>query len=196
MQITKPRTQRKKLFQAPAHIRHKHFSASLSPDLKERHGANAIPVRMGDTVRLMRGDRKGFEGKITRVDRKKYRIFVEGITREKVDGTAMPIPIHPSKVMIININLDDKWRREALKRKGALLEKETRPPTVETVVEEKREKIEEKPKEKKVAKKPRRKKRKKKEPTKPAQEKITKTRKTKKKRRKQTKKAKTEKGAK
>jgi len=195
MQITKPRTQRKKLFQAPAHIRHKHFSAPLSPDLKKKHAANAVPVRMGDTVRIMRGDRRGFEGKITRVDRKKYRIFVEGITREKVDGTALPIPIHPSKVMIININLDDKWRREALKRKGALLEKETHPPTAEAVVEEKREEIEEKPKEKKVAKKLRRKKRKKKEPAKPAQEKATKTRKTKKPRRRRTKKAKTEKGA-
>jgi large subunit ribosomal protein L24 len=195
MQITKPRTQRKKLFQAPAHIRHKHFSASLSPDLKERHGANAIPVRMGDTVRVMRGDRKGFEGKITQVDCKKYRIFVEGVTREKVDGTTMPIPIHPSKVMIINLNLDDKWRREALKRKGALLEKETHPPTAEAVVEEKQKEIEEKPKEKKVAKKPRRKKRKKKELAKPVQEKAMKTTKTKKPRRKRAKKTKIEKGA-
>jgi len=194
MQIIKPRTQRKKLFQAPAHIRRKHFSASLSPDLKERHGANAIPVRMGDTVRVMRGDRKGFEGKITQVDRKKYRIFVEGITREKVDGTAMPIPIHPSKVMIINLNLDDKWRREALKRKGALLEKEEHLPTAETVVEEKQKEIEEKPKEKKVAKKPRREKRKKKEPTKPVQEKTMKTKKTEKSRQKRAKKAKIEKG--
>lgn len=194
MQITKPRTQRKKLFQAPAHVRHKHFSASLSPDLKERHGANAIPVRMGDTVRVMRGDRKGFEGKITQVDRKKYRIFVEGITREKVDGTTMPIPIHPSKVMIINLNLDDKWRREALKRKGALLEKEAHVPTAKAVVEKKRKEIEEKPKEKKVAKKPRRKKRKKKEPAKPVQEKKMKTKKTEKPRRKRAKKAEIEKG--
>ena len=190
MQITKPRTQRKKLFQAPAHLRQKQFSASLSPDLKERHGANAIPVRMGDTVRVMRGDRKGFEGKITRVDRKKYRIFVEGITREKVDGTTILIPIHPSKVMITNLNLDDKWRREALKRKGILLEKETRPPTAEVVVEEKKEEIEEKPEAKKVAKKPRKKK--KEEPSKPVPEKVKKTRKTKKPRQKRAKKTKTE----
>jgi large subunit ribosomal protein L24 len=73
---------------------------------------------MGDTVHIMRGDRKGFEGKVTGVNRTKYRIFVEGVTREKVDGTSMPIPIHPSKVRITRLNLDDKWRREALKRKG------------------------------------------------------------------------------
>jgi ribosomal protein L24 len=67
----------------------------------------------------MRGDRKGLEGKVMRVDRRKYRINVEGITREKVDGTAIQIPIHPSKVMITNLVLDDKWRRESLKISAA-----------------------------------------------------------------------------
>jgi ribosomal protein L24 len=42
-------------------------------------------------------------------------LFVEGITREKVDGTAIQVPIHPSKVMITSLNLDDKRRRESLK---------------------------------------------------------------------------------
>ncbi|MCW4052130.1 MAG: 50S ribosomal protein L24 [Candidatus Bathyarchaeota archaeon] len=124
LQITKPRTNRKKLFQAPGHQRHRQFSAPLSSDLKKEHGANSFPAKTGDTVRVMRGDRSGFEGKITKVDRKKYRILVESVTREKVDGTAIPIPIHPSKVMIINLNLDDKWRREALKRKGISVRKE------------------------------------------------------------------------
>jgi large subunit ribosomal protein L24 len=119
MQITKPSTRRKNLFQAPKHRRHKQFSASLSSDLKGQHGVNAFPVKTGDTVRVTRGDRAGFEGKITSVNRNKYRIFVEGVTREKVDGTAIPIPIHPSKVMIINLNMDDKRRRERLKQKGS-----------------------------------------------------------------------------
>jgi len=189
LQITKPRTQRKKLFQAPAHQRHRFFSAPLSTDLKKKHGTNAVPVKMGDTVRVMRGDRKGFEGKITKVDRKKYRVFVEGISREKVDGTAIQIPIHPSKVMIINLNLDDKWRREALKRKGMILEEET-PLAAEVAVEEKKEEVEKKPEKKKVAKKPRKKK--KEEPSKPVPEKVKKTRKTKKPRQKRAKKTKTE----
>jgi large subunit ribosomal protein L24 len=65
----------------------------------------------------MRGDRKGFEGKVARVDRQKYRIFIEGITREKVDGSTIQIPIHPSKVMITSLNLDDKWRKKIFERK-------------------------------------------------------------------------------
>ena len=192
MQITKPRTQRRKLFQAPAHIRYKHFAAPLSPDLKTKHGANAVPVRSGDTVRVMIGDRKGFEGKITRVDRQKYRIFVEGVTREKVDGSSIQIPIHPSKVMITNLSLDDKWRSEALKRKGILLEKEApAPPAAEVVAEEE---VKEKPEAKK-AKKPREKRKKKEAPAKQTVE-VKKPKKAEKPRRRRTKKAKAEKGAK
>jgi large subunit ribosomal protein L24 len=103
------------LHEAPSHVRSKLFSAPLSSTLKDTHKVSAIPVRTGDTVRIMRGDKKGVEGKVTRVDRSRYRLFVEGITREKVDGTAIQVPLHPSKVMITSLNLDDKRRRESLK---------------------------------------------------------------------------------
>jgi large subunit ribosomal protein L24 len=112
------------LYQAPLHIRYKLFSAPLSPSLKASHNVGSLPVRSGDTVRIMRGDRKGLEGKVTRVDRKKYRVFVEGVTREKVDGTTAFVPIHPSKVMLTSLNLDDKWRRESLKAGVTVAEKE------------------------------------------------------------------------
>lgn len=119
MKTSKPRKQRKRLYQAPLHRRYKRFSAPLSPELKKSRNINSIPVRSGDTVRITRGDRKGFEGKVSGVDRTKYRIFVEGVTREKVDGTTTLVPVHPSKVMITRLNLDDKWRRGILERKGA-----------------------------------------------------------------------------
>lgn len=118
MKTTKPGKQRKRLYQAPLNERYKRFSAPLSSKLKESHGTNSVPVRNGDTVMIMRGDRKGSEGKVTQINRKKYRIFVEGATREKVDGTTTLIPIHPSKVMITRLNLDDKWRKKILERKG------------------------------------------------------------------------------
>lgn len=136
MKTIQPRKQRKRLFQAPLHIRYKQFSAPLSPELKASHNTRSVPVRVGDTVKIMRGDRRGFEGKVTRVDRQKYRIFVEGITREKVDGSTIQIPIHPSKVMITRLNLDDKWRKEALKRK--IKEKPVEKPVEEEPKEEKK----------------------------------------------------------
>jgi large subunit ribosomal protein L24 len=144
--VTKPGLQRKRLFQASFHLRHKQFSAPLSPELKKSRGFNALPLRKGDTVRIMRGDRKGIEGKVSKADYKKYRISVDGITREKVDGTAIPVLIHPSKVMIINLNLDDRRRRDLLDRKRAKAKGEAA---------EKLEEVEEKQSRKKKAKKPR-----------------------------------------
>jgi large subunit ribosomal protein L24 len=118
MKTTKPGKQRKRLYQGTLNDRYRRFSAPLSSKLKESHSTNSVPLRNGDTVMIMRGDRKGSEGKITQIDRKKYRIFVEGANREKVDGTNIPVPIHPSKVMITRLNLDDKWRKKILERKA------------------------------------------------------------------------------
>ena len=147
--VTKPGLQRKRLFQAQLNQRYKHFAAPLSPELKKARGTNSLPVRMGDTVRVMRGDRKKIEGKVSKVDRKRYRISVEGVTREKVDGTAIPVLIHPSKVMIINLNLDDKWRRRILDRKSKKMKAEaTEKPEAEEKAQKKKEK---KPKTRKKA---------------------------------------------
>lgn len=142
--VTKPGLQRKRLFQAPLHLRYKQFAAPLSAELKRARGFNALPVRRGDTVRIMRGDRKGIEGKVSKIDRKNYRISVEGVTREKVDGTAIPVLIHPSKVMIINLNLDDKWRRDMVNRKEKKAKGE--------VAEKPEEKAEKKPRKKRTKK--------------------------------------------
>ena len=124
--VKNPRKQRKRLFNAPAHIRHKLMAAPLSNELAASKGAKTLPVRKGDTVRILRGDNKGFEGKVSRVDLKAYRIYLEGLTREKVDGTNIFLPIHPSKVQIRNLNLDDKWRKDILARKQPVEKKEKR----------------------------------------------------------------------
>jgi len=178
MQITKPKRQRKMLFQAPDHIRRKHFAARLSPELRGSHDVKTIPIRRGDAVRIMRGDHKGFEGKITRVDRKKYRIYVEGLRREKVDGTTIFVPIHPSKVMITNLNLEDKWRKQILERKKEAYKiKEKTPAKIHSEVDETKE-LEEK---KTIARKQKRRKKtaekKPKEPKKMKKKRITETKK-------------------
>jgi large subunit ribosomal protein L24 len=148
--VTKPSKQRKAVYQAPNHRRHKLFAASLSSELRASHGTRTFPVRSCDTVRIMRGDHEGFEGKITRVDLAKYRVYVEGLTREKVDGTTIFVPVHPSKVMITNLNLDDKWRKEVLARKKSarkeieVVEEKPAKRAPEKVAELKEEAVEEK----------------------------------------------------
>lgn len=153
--VKNPRKQRERLFNAPAHARHKIMSSHLAPDLVKSHGIKSIPVRKGDTVRVMRGDHEGFEGKVSRVDLANYRIFVEGLTREKVDGTVIFISIHPSKVLIKTLNLDDKWRKRILQRKKPLEQREESGLVVKPEEEEtKPAKAKAKPEEQKAKPKP------------------------------------------
>jgi len=119
--VKNPGKQRKRLFNAPAHIRHKLMAAPLSSELAASRGAKTLPVRKGDTVRIQRGDNKGFEGKISRVDPKNFRVYLEGLTREKVDGTNIFISVHPSKIQIRSLNLEDKQRKEILGRKKEIV---------------------------------------------------------------------------
>jgi len=158
---SKPSKQRKRLFTAPLHVRYKILSAPLAPELREKYGFRSLPVRVGDKVQVMRGDFKGFEGKILSVDRKKFRITIEGITREKVDGTTINVPIHPSKVMITELNLNDKWRRKIIERKSKAKEElkrrkeeEEKKAKEEAKIEEIEEEETEKEKAKEVEKKP------------------------------------------
>jgi large subunit ribosomal protein L24 len=66
-------------------------------------------------VKIVRGDFAGIEGKVTEVDTQNQRLFVEGVSREKVAGTSTNVSVHSSKVVITKLNLDDKWRAESIK---------------------------------------------------------------------------------
>lgn len=121
---SKPSKQRKALFNAPLHKLRKLFNAPLSKELQEKYGVKRLPVRAGDVVRIMRGDWKGHEGKVVRVDTKKVRIYVEGVQNKKADGTPVYYPIHPSKVMIIKLDLSDRWRRKIIERRSKQVEEE------------------------------------------------------------------------
>ncbi|HNV77194.1 MAG: 50S ribosomal protein L24 [Gemmatimonadetes bacterium] len=72
-----------------------------------------MPITKGDTVRVMRGEDKGKEGKVLRVFTKTGRITVEGINIVKRHRKArraeeqsaiieMPAPVHHSNVMLLD----------------------------------------------------------------------------------------------
>jgi len=127
----KPRKQRKYVYHAPLHIRHNFLSAHLSKQLREKYNRRSFPVRKGDEIEIMKGQFKKKTGKVSRVDLKKVAVYIDGLTRKKVDGSEVQVPIHPSKIKIIDLNLDDKKRLKALTRslikeeKNAKTSKET-----------------------------------------------------------------------
>ncbi|HYC51162.1 MAG TPA: 50S ribosomal protein L24 [Gemmatimonadaceae bacterium] len=84
---------------------------------RKRHSDNAermkLRITKGDTVRVMRGDDKGKEGKVIRVYPKTGRLTVEGINIVKRHRKArraeeqsgiidFPAPIHHSNVMLVD----------------------------------------------------------------------------------------------
>ncbi|MDP3065600.1 MAG: 50S ribosomal protein L24 [Methanobacteriaceae archaeon] len=113
-----PRKQRKSLYQAPLHQRRKFMSVTLSPELREEHGRRALPVRKGDTVKVVRGDFKDHEGKVEKVDLKNHVLLVEGASVQKPDGNQVFHPVHPSNAMILELDLDDDERNQIVERKG------------------------------------------------------------------------------
>ncbi|MBD3172179.1 50S ribosomal protein L24 [Candidatus Bathyarchaeota archaeon] len=116
--VTKPSTSRKKRHTAPNHKRRKYLSSPLSPSLRAEHGTRSMTVIVDDTVSITKGDRKLSEGRVLKVDTKKNVIYVEGVTRTRMDGSTVQIPIRPENAMITRLNLDDPWRRGILERKS------------------------------------------------------------------------------
>jgi len=83
----------------------------------KRHARKAerveLPLTKGDTVRVMRGDDVGKEGKIIRVFTKTGRVTIEGINivkrhrkarraEEQSQIMEMPAPVHHSNVMLLD----------------------------------------------------------------------------------------------
>ncbi len=113
----KPSKQRYFYYNAPLHIRRKFMTAPLSKELREKYKIRNLPVRKGDVVEIVRGDFAGIKGEVVDVDYKRVRIYVKGATIRKADGTEVYYPIHPSKVVIVKLNLEDEWRKKVIERK-------------------------------------------------------------------------------
>ena len=107
-----PRKQRKYRHNAPLHIKQKFVSAHLSKELHKKYNKVSMGLRKGDSVKVMRGQFKNKTGKIDHVSVKKTVVYIEGIDITKKDGTKARYPIHPSNLMITQIDIDDKMRNK------------------------------------------------------------------------------------
>ncbi len=112
-----PRKQRKYQRNAPLNIKHRFLSVLLSDQLREKYQKRNIPVKKGDTVKILRGQFKKKSGKVAKVFLKKTRVHVEGMDLVKKDGSKVPYSIHPSNLMITELTLDDKKRQKVFTKK-------------------------------------------------------------------------------
>lgn len=118
------RKNRKALFTAHSEARRKIMSANLSKELRNRHGVRSMPIRKDDEVMVVRGTFKSREGKVVQVFRKKYMVFVERVTRDKVNGGQAPVGIPASNLVITKLKMDkDRKAKLEAKSKGKAAKK-------------------------------------------------------------------------
>ena len=122
---SKPGKQRKAQFNAPIHVKRKRIRARLQLDKPDERlaGLRSVTIRVGDTVRVVRGDyahggkRVGgkrnadpLTGKVLNVDSNKGRIFIEGATATKSDNREAAVPVRASSVVVTTLAETDKLR--------------------------------------------------------------------------------------
>ena len=99
----------------PKHLRDKSICSTLTDDLREQHKRRSIRVIKGDTVKVMRGEYTGIEGKVEKVNTIRGTLSIEGVQREKIKGGNVKVQIHSSNVRVSGLNLDDKYRQDRVR---------------------------------------------------------------------------------
>ena len=92
-------------------------SAHLDKLLRREYKKRSLVVRKDDEVKILRGGFAGRSGKVTRVDLKKLKVYVDSAKVKKVSGQEVEVAIDPSNVVITKLNLDDKKRKKFIIRK-------------------------------------------------------------------------------
>ena len=77
----------------------------------KKYGKRNIPIRVGDKVKILRGQFKKKDGKVEKVVRRYGKVLITGIELVKKDGSKVLQPIITSNLVIIELNLDDKKRK-------------------------------------------------------------------------------------
>lgn len=103
-----------KFLHLPKHKRDQMIGSCLSQDLKQQYKKKSLRVVKGDSVKVMRGEYSGIEGKVEKVNTKRGTLSIEGIQREKVRGGNVKVQIHASNVMISSLNVEDKYRKDRI----------------------------------------------------------------------------------
>lgn len=102
----------RQIYKAPLHKKSSHISAILSKDLRTKYKRRNARVKVGDVVKVMRGEFKDVEGKVNKVHTDTFRLEIDGVQREKLRGGNASVLIHASNVMITSLDLGDELRKK------------------------------------------------------------------------------------
>ena len=124
----KPRKQRRALMYPKNHQLSKLFTGPLDDALQEIYGIKRMPVRVGDSVRIIKGEFDGIEGKVLSLNKRTRRLTIEEATLQKRSGENYYIPIAVSNIIITKFETDkagkkiDPWRETRMVERKEKLE--------------------------------------------------------------------------
>ncbi len=90
------------------------FGSHLSTELREKYKKRSTRPRVGDSVKIVRGEFKDIEGKITKVDPSTGLVNVDGVTREKLKGGNVAGPHPVIQLVITALVMEDKHRKQKM----------------------------------------------------------------------------------
>ncbi len=118
-----PGKQRKAVYEADVRMLGVRMNTHLSKELRTKYKRRSVPIRVGDTVKIMRGDYLGKTGNVNQVDRKRNKVFIQGIMRKKADGKEAFLAFRPSNLLLTSVDAKDKKRFKARSTKKESREK-------------------------------------------------------------------------
>ena len=112
-----PKKQRKYRANSPVHIKNKFLSIHLDKNLRKKYVCRSLRVRIGDKIKVLRGNFKGQEVKVDSINVTTSKKYSSKLTITKKDKSTTQAPLEPSNLLIVDLNLDDKRRLKVLERK-------------------------------------------------------------------------------
>jgi len=110
-----PRRQRRALYTAHTTERRRRMTVPLSRELRRRFQRRNLPVRKGDTVRVLSGSFAGREERVAKVSRRDLSVTLDNVTLKTAEEKLKPLALRTSHLVITRLNLADPWRRRALR---------------------------------------------------------------------------------
>jgi len=117
MKPTKMRN--KQIYYATMQTTSSQLSGMLSKNLRKKYGKRSVRIVEGDSVKVIRGEFNGVDGKVTKVSASNGGLTIEGVKKEKLKGEKYDVFIHTSNIEVTGLNTDDKWRINKLEGKNA-----------------------------------------------------------------------------
>ena len=131
MKPTKMRN--KQIYYATMKTASAQLSGMLSKNLRKKYGKRSVRIVEGDSVKVVRGEFNGVDGKVTKVSTSNNGLTIEGVKKEKLKGEKYDVYVHTSNIEVTALNTDDKWRINKLEGKNA---RTVRPESVKKDIKE------------------------------------------------------------